>query len=68
MKHIQNLLKKEMTRREFLATLGFGLATLAGLSSLLNMLGKTNNPWQPQQSNSSLGYSSGPYGGRPRNL
>lgn len=57
-KHIQALMHKEMTRKEFLATLGFGVATIVGLSSLLKMMGK-ENPWQRD----ALGYGNGPYGG-----
>lgn len=60
MKHIQNLMHKKMTRKEFLATAGFGMATIVGLSSLLTMLGKSN-PWQNR--NSSAGYGGGSYGG-----
>lgn len=65
MKHIQNLIHKEMTRKEFLATLGFGAATVVGLSSLLAMMGKSN-PWQNR--NNSAGYGGGSYGGYGRNL
>lgn len=60
MDHIKKLMQKEMTRKEFLTTLAFGVATLIGLSSLLGILGKTN-PWDRQ--NSALGYGNGPYGG-----
>lgn len=65
MKHVQKILQKEMTRKEFFATLGFGLATVAGFSSLLNMLGKTNNPWQQAASSNTKmpSYGGGPYGG-----
>ncbi len=49
-------MRKEMSRKEFLITVGFGLATLVGLSSLLQLLGK-RNPWQ------SSGYGSMSYGG-----
>lgn len=57
-RQMQYLLQKQMTRKEFLATLFFGLATLAGLSTLLQLLGK-QNPWQPV----SRGYGSSNYGG-----
>jgi Trp operon repressor len=60
MKLITDMMRKEMTRKEFLATLGFGVATVAGFSTILKMLGK-NNPWQ--HDNQSVGYGSGAYGG-----
>ena len=56
--HIRQLLTKEMSRREFLITVGFGLATVAGLSVLMQLLGK-QNPWQQQ----TRGYGSSSYGG-----
>ncbi|HZM63722.1 MAG TPA: hypothetical protein VFB59_01165 [Candidatus Saccharimonadales bacterium] len=60
-RHVQYLLQKEMSRKEFLLTLGFGLATLVGFSTLLQLLGK-QNPWQRAQS----GYGSKAYGGAER--
>lgn len=62
MNQIKQLLQKDMGRKEFLATLGFGVATVIGLSSLLNLLGK-ENPWQSNMQN----YSAGTYGGNKRN-
>jgi Trp operon repressor len=64
MQKITDILHTEMTRKEFLATLGFGIATVAGFSTILKMLGK-ENPWQ-QTTNQSLGYGSGAYGGNRR--
>lgn len=66
MDHIQQLLHKEMSRKEFLTMLGFGLATLAGLSSILGLMGKTN-PWQTRHGRQ-LNYGGGPYGGGSRQL
>ena len=61
MQKLHGLVQKEMTRKEFLATLGFGLATVFGLSTLVRLLtGKDNNPFQQ---NSSVGYGGGSYGG-----
>jgi Trp operon repressor len=60
---ITDVLHKEMTRKEFLATLGFGIATLAGLSAMLRMMGK-DNPWTRQTTN--VGYGGGSYGGQRR--
>jgi Trp operon repressor len=63
MQKITDIMHKEMTRKEFLATLGFGIATIAGFSTILRMLGK-NNPWQhDSQSSQQLGYGGGAYGG-----
>lgn len=59
MNQLKSLMHKEMSRKEFLVTLGFGVATVVGLASLLNLMGK-DNPWK---SGSSLDYSAGAYGG-----
>lgn len=59
---LSDLMQKEMTRKEFLATLGFGVATIMGLSSLLQLLGK-KNPLTQQQA-VSHNYGGGVYGGR----
>ena len=64
MHKIQDLMQKEMTRKEFLATLGFGVATIFGFSSLLQLLGK-KNPLE-QHNQVSLGYGGGSYGGQKR--
>jgi hypothetical protein len=37
-KQVNQLLQKEMTRQEFLTTIGFGVASLLGLSSILKLL------------------------------
>ena len=62
MKKINELMQKKMTRKEFLATVGFGIASIAGLSTLLKFLGKKN----PLEETASLSYGNGPYGGSPR--
>jgi hypothetical protein len=56
-KQVQELLHKEMTRHEFLATLGLGVAALLGLSSVLKLLGSSQ-----QHQRSSFGYGSSSYG------
>jgi hypothetical protein len=59
MNKLNELMQKEMTRKEFIATVGFGVASLFGLSAILRLLGKEN----PLNRNDSLGYGSGAYGG-----
>ena len=64
MNKLNHLMQKEMTRKEFLATVGFGVATLFGLSALIKLLtGKENHL---QQNGKSLGYGGGAYGGERR--
>lgn len=53
---MEKILKKNMSRQEFIMTLGFGIATVVGLSALLQLLGK-QNPWRTS------GYGSSSYGG-----
>ena len=63
MQKLNGIMHKEMTRKEFLATLGFGLATILGFSTLLRLLtGKDNNPFKQQ----TIGYGNGAYGGGSR--
>jgi hypothetical protein len=60
---ITTLMEKEMTRKEFLATLGFGLASIMGFSTIIHLLtGKSfSNPVHRHVS--SYGYGSSAYGG-----
>lgn len=53
-KALNTLLQKEMTRKEFLATLGLGVASLLGFSSVIRLLNSHHS-----QAN---GYGSHPYG------
>ncbi|HUC89712.1 MAG TPA: hypothetical protein VMR45_02835 [Patescibacteria group bacterium] len=58
-KQLTSLMQKEMTRKEFLTTFGFGLATLAGFGSIIRLLtGKNHSSRQV-----SSGYGSSVYGG-----
>ena len=57
-------MQKEMTRKEFLATVGFGVATLFGLSTIIKLLTGKENPLQ--QNSKTFGYGSGVYGGERR--
>lgn len=61
MKQLQGLMQKEMSRKEFLATIGLGIVTVMGFSTLVNTLMGKNNQ---QQTN--VGYGSSPYGGTKR--
>ena len=62
MKQLQGLMQKEMSRKEFLATIGLGIVTVMGFSTLVNtLMGSKNNQ---QQANA--GYGSNPYGGTKR--
>lgn len=66
MQKINELMQKEMTRKEFLATMGFGMATLLGFSTLLGLLTGKSNPLQQQLQQSPMGYGGGTYGGTTR--
>lgn len=52
-------MQKEMTRKEFLATMGFGVASIFGLSTVIKMLSSKSSGH-----NSSMGYGSSNYGGK----
>jgi Trp operon repressor len=61
-KPVAAIMQKEMTRQEFLMTLGFGIATILGFSNLIRLLtGKSAE--SHIHARSSLGYGSSPYGG-----
>lgn len=56
-------MQKEMSRKEFLATLGLGVVSILGFSSMINLLfGKG----QERNGSSNFGYGSSPYGGNPK--
>ncbi len=60
--HIENIMQKEMSRKEFLATLGFGMASIMGFSSIIRLLtGKSIGGHLGRGASSGYGYSS--YGG-----
>jgi hypothetical protein len=60
-KPVNRLLQKEMTRKEFMATLGFGAASLMGFGSIIRLLsgGETS---QSSGQKVSRGYGSSSYG------
>jgi len=60
-KPIHTLMQKDMTRKEFLTAMGFGVASIFGFSTLIHLLtGKSFGPIQHQQSG--MGYGASKYG------
>lgn len=61
-KHLDQLIQKEMTRQEFLATLGFGMASIFGFSTIIHLLtGHSSKHYLGRGSD--VGYGSSAYGG-----
>ena len=58
---IQSLIKKEMTRKEFLAVMGFGVASIFGFSTIIKLLAGNGHSLRR-----TLGYGSTDYGGKTR--
>lgn len=59
-KNIADIMQREMTRQEFITTLGFGVLSIFGFSTILHMLtGKTFGQSSHQQGN---GYGANGYG------
>lgn len=56
---IDHITKKEMSRKEFLAVVGLGMASIFGIANILRML---SNHFTPV----SHGYGSSKYGGNKR--
>ena len=59
MSRFDELLHKEMTRRQFLATLGLGFISLFGFSAIMGMLSEGDSQKQPPQQ---TGYGGRTYG------
>lgn len=59
MQQLENIVGKEMTRKEFLTTVGFGIASLFGFSAVLKFL--LHDQHQPGGAVNS-GYGSSSYG------
>jgi hypothetical protein len=58
-KQLATLVQKEMTRKEFITTMGFGLASVFGFSTIVHLLsGKSLLAHKSQ-----MGYGSSSYGG-----
>lgn len=56
MTKLEQLMSKEMTRRQFLVTLGLGLISIFGLSAIMGALTESDN------SGPGNGYGAGHYG------
>lgn len=60
---LNQLLTKDMTRHEFLATLGFGLISMLGFSSMLKfLLDDSGSVANGTQTTADRGYGNSPYG------
>ncbi|HSX33023.1 MAG TPA: hypothetical protein VLF91_01655 [Candidatus Saccharimonadales bacterium] len=57
-KQLEAIMQKEMSRKEFLATLGFGVASVFGFSSVLRLLNGKSHVGQVTR-----GYGNSAYGG-----
>ena len=60
-KPIDTLLQREMTRKEFMATLALGLGSIMGFSTIIRLL--TGKSLDRHFGHGSFGYGSSPYGG-----
>ncbi len=56
MQKLDNIMQKEMTRKEFIGTVGFGLASLFGLASILRLV-------SGKGTRATSGYGASSYGG-----
>ncbi len=63
MQQFHNLLEREVTRKEFLATVGFGIVAVLGFGSVLDFLGKPNPLKEVRR-----GIATSAYGGIKRTL
>lgn len=61
-KPLEAIMQKEMSRQEFMVTLGLGLTSILGFGRIIELL--TGHSFKNHvESHSAYGYSSGPYGG-----
>ncbi len=60
MRQLEDAMNREVTRKEFLTTLGFGIASILGFSGIMKFIFGRGNQ---QTSRSALGYGGGSYGG-----
>lgn len=64
-KQIQTLAQREVTRKEFLTTVGFGLMSIMGLGSIIKLL--SGKGQSLQHHNMAAGYGLSAYGGGSKN-
>jgi hypothetical protein len=61
-KPIDSIMEKEMTRKEFIAVLGFGVASVLGFSTIIHLLTGKRSPLH----HVTMGYGSSVYGGEQK--
>ena len=67
MNQLNNLMEKEMSRKEFLATLGFGVASILGFSTILKFLfNKGQHSHGVSSANTPMTYGASVYGGHKK--
>jgi hypothetical protein len=70
--NLQNLLHKEMNRKEFLATIGFGVASIFGFSTIIKFLTGRPNPLslqsQAEPAGRTNGFGASDYGNKRHHL
>ena len=62
-KQIDELVQKEVTRKEFLSTVGFGLLSVMGLGTITKLLTGKSGSISGSRRQVAKGYGSMPYGG-----
>jgi hypothetical protein len=62
-KPVTAILEREMSRKEFITTMGFGLASVLGLSNIIGLLTGKSFDHQMGLHKQGFGYGSTPYGG-----
>ena len=58
--NVSELLQQEMSRKEFLTTLGYGVASLVGIAGVMRMFG--HRGFKTGRATSSNGYGASAYG------
>lgn len=62
-KSLSTLVQNEVTRKEFLAIIGFGVISIMGFGTLIELLTGKSLSHRPS---ASVGYGSGAYGGQKK--
>lgn len=65
MKYVEELMQKELSRKEFLALVGAGVVSVFGFSQILKAL-LEQKPAGRQQTTAAVGYGGSAYGGEKR--